>query len=174
MHDHLNKLRILSKIRPGQRLNTKHELTVYEESFYNWLIRKYYHDNKDESVRFLQDLYCSIEQSTEQLISDIINSKNKNIKFKKLQVAISLSEKIICSISGIENLAKTYSAYPKTTAMLEGIVQDFAVATYTQLLNIIPKSLYSKLLRTSITYNGQVVYDANDANDANDTVCDSD
>lgn len=158
MHEHLNKLRIISKIRASQRLDTTNGLTVYEESIYNWFLRKYYHDNKDEGTRYLQDLYRSIDQSVEQLTNDIRRMKDENKKIRKIHIAINLAEKIKLSVYGVENLAKTYAPYPKTTATLEGVIQDFAVVTYTQLLEVIPKERISKLLKENITYNGIILY----------------
>jgi len=154
IHEYLNKLRIISKIKAGQRLDTTNGLSVYEEGWYNWLLRKYYHDNKDEGVRYLQDLYKAIDQSVEQLINDIYTIADENKKNKKIHVAINLAEKIRSSIIGIENLAKTYHYYPKIVATLEGIVQDFAVPTYLQLLDYIPKHKLTKDLIGDIQFNG--------------------
>lgn len=164
LHEQLNKLRIISKVRAGQRLDTTNDLTVYEESLLNWLLRKYYHDNKDEGVRYLQDLYRSIQQTVEHLISDISTTQDSIKKFNKIQVAINLAEKIKSSITGIENLSKTYSSYPKTTAMLEGIIQDYAISIYVQLLEIIPKNKYTKALNESVSFLGTILYQNNDIN----------
>lgn len=158
MHEHLNKLRIISKIRSGQRLDTTNGLTVYEESFYNWFIRKYYHDGKDGSVRYLQDLFRGINQFVDQLVSSIDNARDSKRKARKMQVAINMAVLIKSSISGIENLSKTYVTYPKTTAMLEGIVQDFAVVSYVCLLIAIPVNMYVRPLRESISYHGVILH----------------
>ena len=56
LHEQLNKLRIISKLREGQSLYTKENITVYEFSYLNWAWRKWYNDNKEEVVRYLQDL----------------------------------------------------------------------------------------------------------------------
>lgn len=158
MHDHLNQLRIISKVRVGQRLDTTNGITVYEDSIFNWFLRKYYHDNKDEGTRYLQDLYRSIDQTVEQLTTDINNIIDTTQKTRKIQIALNLAEKIQSSIHGIENLSKTYASYPKTTATLEGIVQDFAIVTYTQLLDIIPHKKFSKVIKKNINYNGAIFY----------------
>jgi hypothetical protein len=158
MHEHLNKLRIISKVRSGQRLDTTTDLTVYEESLYNWALRKWYHDNKDEGVRYLQELYRSIQQSVGHLISEINITSHVRNKHNKIQVAINLAEKLKDSVFGVENLSKTYSPYPKTTATLEGIIQDYAIGTYTQLLDAIPKNRHTPSLKESITYHGVILH----------------
>lgn len=159
IHDYLIKLRVISKIRRGQRLDTTRGLTVYKEGIIQWFYRKWCHDNKDETVRILLDLYRSIDQSVGQLIMEIKNKQNtKNTKTRKIQIATNLAMKIKTSITGIENLAKTYIHYPKITATLEGIVEDIAIATYKHLLTEIPKDKLPKTLKENIVYNGNILY----------------
>ena len=57
IHDHLNKLRLISKLRQGQSLDTNGQLSVYEFSYMNWLWRKWHNSNKEEVVRYLQEFY---------------------------------------------------------------------------------------------------------------------
>jgi len=172
-YEHLNNLRIISKIRPGQRLDTTNGLTIYEDGIINWLFRKYYRDTKDETVYILQNLYKSIDQCSEQLISDIINIKDKNKLFKKITIAINLAENLKTSISGIENLSKTYSQYPKTVSVLEGIIYDIAIITYTQLIDNIPMDKLTKTLKENVLYNSNIIYDSNNTTDVNNTIYDS-
>ena len=134
-------------------------MTVYEPSYIFWFYRKWNQDNKDEVVRFLQDFYRSVDQSTEQLTLDISRcSKDECKKGKLIHVAINLAEKIRSSITGIENLSKTYFQYPKTTSALEGMIQDYAIVTYKQLLEHIPHDRLSKDLRRNVVYCGAIIY----------------
>jgi len=158
LHDQLNKLRLISKLKEKHSLETTGGLSVYEPGYMSWFFRKWSHDGKDEVVRFLQEFYRSIDQSAEQLITDIKTAKDETKRVRSLHVAVSLAEKLKTSIRGIEMLSKTYSQFAKTTAVLEGIVQDFAIVTYKQILDVIPKEQLSKSLRESITYNGVVLY----------------
>ncbi len=157
MHSLLNKLRIISKIRPGQRLDTTNELTVYEEGWTSWIYRKWYRDNKDETIRVLQDLYKSIEQHTEQLISSV--STSSPLYLKKIRVIINLAKQLYLSIEGLDNLAKTYSNYPKVVASIEGIIQDYAIASFAILIASIPEDNLLPVLKRDITFNGSVCYD---------------
>lgn len=161
MHDHLNKLRIISKIREGQSLNTRNgQFSVYEPSIANWIWRKLAGDDKDEVVRCLQDFYRSLDQTVEQLIGEIKGETQDTARKNRLAyVAINLAEKIRSSIKGIECLSKTYTSYTKTTSTLEGIVQDFAIVTYKQLLDVIPVDKMTKVLRERVTYNDIILYD---------------
>lgn len=161
MHDQLNKLRLISKLREGQSLYTVNGLTVYEFSYWNWAWRKLYGDNKNEVTRYLQEFYKSTDQLVDQLVSDIKTSKEDIKKEKLINVAANLAEKIKSSIVGIEKLSKTYAQYPRTISVLEGIVQDFAVVTYKQLIKAIPDVYLNKSLKENIIYNGTVIYVGN-------------
>ena len=173
MHEQLNKLRLISKLKEGQSLYTKDGISVYEFSYLNWIWRKWYNDNKDEVVRYMQDFYRSVDQSVDTLTSDIYhaNVNSNEIKKKKLiDVAINLAEKIKASFMGIENLSKTYVNYPKTISVLDGLIQDYAITTYKQLLEYIPKDKLSKDLRENVTYNGVLVYQGYDENQRVDSI----
>ena len=158
LHEQLNKLRIISKLREGQSLYTKENITVYEFSYLNWAWRKWYNDNKEEVVRYLQEFYRSVDQSVEMLIIDIARTTDETKKNKLLHVSINLAEKIKHSVSGVENLSKTYVSFPKITAMLEGIIQDFAAVTYKQLIEIIPKHMITRELSSNLTYCNCILY----------------
>jgi len=159
IHDYLNKLRLISKLKEGQSLYVKDTVNIYEFNYINWLWRKFYNDNKNEVVRYLQELYKSIDQSIEMLINEI-NTHNKETFKKKsdMTIAIILAEKIKSSINGIENLSKTYIHFPQTVAMLEGIIQDYAISSYKQLMEIIPEELKTKNLSGNVIYNDIILY----------------
>jgi hypothetical protein len=158
LHEQLNKLRIIGKLREGQSLYTKENITVYEFSYLNWAWRKWYNDNKEEVVRYLQEFYRSVDQSVEMLILDIQRTQDTTKQNKLIHVAINLAEKIKLSILGVENLSKTYAGFPKITAMLEGIIQDFAAVTYKQLLEIIPNNMLTRDISSNLTYHNNILY----------------
>ena len=159
LHDYLNKLRIISTIRPGQRLDTTSGLNIYEPTIISWILRKWYHDNKDEGIRYLQDLYKGIDQTVEPLSRDISTILDAQRRNRIMHVIINMAENIHLSITGLENLSKTYTAYPQIIASIRGIVQDFAIETYFYLLNsIIPKEDYTHLLKQNIMYEGKIIY----------------
>ncbi len=162
IHDYLNKLRLISKLKEGQSLCVKDHVSIYEFNYVNWFWRKLYNDNKNEVARFLQEFYKSIDQSVELLVSDLKN------KPKNISVIINLAEKIKLSIHGIENLSKTYNNYPQIVAILEGIIQDYAISSYKQLLENIPVNCRTKYLNDDVMYNETVLY-TNKVADSEDT-----
>jgi hypothetical protein len=163
LHEHLNKLRIIGRIKEGQRLDTTNGLTIYDSGWLNWIYRKYYHDSKDETTRMLQELFRSIDQSVDQLLVEMKGLEDGELLNQKYEIAITLAEKIKQAIIGVENLSKTYIDYQKTVATLEGIVQDFAVTTYKRLLLHIPEDKYTKTLLGNILYDGIILYLGNDS-----------
>ncbi len=163
MHDLLNKLRVIGKVREGQKLDTSNGLNVYTDTWANWIFRKWNRDNKDEGIRFLQDLYRSLQQSAETVITELKIAVDETKKAKAIYVLINTATELKTSIKGLDNLAKTYSNFPTTLASLEGILRDYVIVTYTALLDAIPEDRLTKSLRESITYGNVVVYNGKDS-----------
>lgn len=163
MHDLLNKLRIIGKVREGQKLDTTNgNINVYTDTWFNWAMRKWNRDNKDEGVRYLRDLYKSLQQSVETVINESKIASSDVKKSLAIYVLINAATELKASIRGLDNLAKTYVGYPTTLASLEGILRDYVIVTYSSLLDAIPESKLTKELRESITYAGIIVYNGKD------------
>ena len=158
LNEHLNQLRILSRLEEGQSLDTSGSLNIYKPCLANWLMRKWNKDNKDAVIKFLQPFYQSIDQIAEQLIANYRKEKDENIRTKIIYQLQSLAEKIFISIKGIENLYKTYRDYPQIMARLEGIVQDIALLTYKQLLDNIPKDRHKGHIKSNLTFMGIIIH----------------
>ena len=152
VHNHLNKLRLIARIKEGQSLSTTNGLSIYEPTWWYWTWRKIYADCKDEVVRCLHDIYITVDQSAEQLILEVKTAKDDK-RIKLIDLVISFAEKIKASFAGIENLCRTYVKYPETVSNLEGIVQDIAFLTYKQLVSNIPDAYMTPYLRENITLN---------------------
>lgn len=155
MHDLLNKLRVISKIKEGQKLDTANGLNVYTEGWVNWLLRKWNRDNKDEGIRNLRDLYKALQQSVETVI-------NESKKSMATYVLINAASELKASVKGLDNMCKTYANFPTTVAALDGILKDYVIVTYSSLMEAIPEDKLTKDLRESITYGGVVVYNGKD------------
>jgi hypothetical protein len=171
VHSQLNKLRIISKIKEGQKLDTANGLHIYTDGWINWLSRKWYRDNKDEGIRFLLDLYKSFGQSVETIINESkLTYKNANLSIitreylysRQVYGMITAAVELKSSIKGIDCLTKTYAGFPATTASLEGIVRDYIVVIYSLLLDAIPDDKKPKDLLEDIIYDGQTVFRGNE------------
>jgi len=155
IHNHLNGLRIISKIRVGQKINTINGLSVYKEGFMSWVNRIWFKDSKIETLRVLTELYTVIYKNVDDII------KNDNLTKSDLNtrnyLLIKLAEQLRSSVTGIENLSKTYINYQTTTAGLEGIVHDYLIITYQTIIeNIIIDE--SPELKKNIVYNNDVIF----------------
>ncbi len=162
MHDLLNKLRVISKIKEGQKLDTSNGLNVYTDGWINWALRKWNRDNKDEGIRFLRDLYKALQQSVETVINESKHSQSESKKSMATYVLINAASELKASVRGLDSLCKTYANYPTTVAALDGVLKDYVIVTYSSLMEAIPKDKLTKELRESITYGGAVVYNGED------------
>ncbi len=162
MHDLLNKLRIISKVRENQKLDTSNGLNVYTDGWVNWMLRKWHRDNKDEGIRFLRDQYKALQQSIETVINELRHSPNETKKAMAIYVLINAASELKASVKGLDNLCKTYTNYPTTVAALDGILKDYVIVTYSALIEAIPQDKLTRELRESITYNGSIVYKGED------------
>lgn len=158
MHDLLNKLRVIGKIKEGQKLNTSgNELYIYTDGWVNWVLRKWTRDNKDEGVRALRDLYKVLGQSIETLLNET-KSTNEAKKALAIYITINVALELKNSIRGLESLSKTYVGYPTTIAALDGLVRDYCLIIYKSLLEVIPSNKTPKELKESIMYCGSRVF----------------
>ena len=159
MHDLLNKLRIIGKVREGQKLDVANGLHVYSDSWLNWLMRKWNRDNKDEGVRCILDLYKALGQSVEVLINETKLAKNENKRVNNIYVMVNIASNIKNSIKGLDNLAKTYNNYPSTTSAIEGIVKDYVIVVYNSLIDNIPDEKKPKELSDQILFMGNTIFE---------------
>jgi hypothetical protein len=162
MHDLLNKLRVISKIKEGQKLDTANGLNVYTEGWVNWLLRKWNRDNKDEGIRYLRELYKALQQSVETVINERSIQLANQKKSMATYVLINAASELKASVKGLDNMCKTYANFPTTVAALDGILKDYVIVTYSSLMEAIPEDKLTKDLRESITYGGVVVYNGKD------------
>ena len=169
MHDLLIKVRIIGKLREGQKLDTSNGLYVYNDGWINWIVRKWNRDNKDEGIRYLRDLYKSLDQSVSMLISETKNTKDEAKKSRNTYVMINIVRDLKESIKGLNNLSKTYSAYPSTTSALEGILRDYVIVIYNSLLENIPKEKLPDKLSEVIVYEGIQLFDSDIIKNNNET-----
>jgi hypothetical protein len=149
MHSILNELRIISKIREGQKLNTINGLSIYTESIFGWVMRKVHGDSKEESIKHIRELYKSLSQMIDLIILEP--------KKTTITILITAGIELKNSIVGLDNLAKTYALFPTTLAAIEGILRDYILNTYNTILNNIPEEQYPKEFNTSIVFQNTII-----------------
>ncbi len=158
LHEQLNVLRLIARLREGQSLYINNGVNVYEFNYWNWVSRKWNRDNKDEVTRFLQEFYKSVDQSADQIINELKNDKDNFRNRKILLIICDFALTLRDSIKGIESLTKTYIYYPKTVSILEGVIKDYLLFTYRQLVEVIPDDMLSKELCANINFGGVPIY----------------
>jgi hypothetical protein len=153
-HKYLTKLRIIAKIpENGQIDTTYNNLDIYTNNIFSWVFRKLQGDGKENTVKYLMDLYKEINSFIEQYIHILTMETNETKKRKKILLVVSLAEKLKDSLIGIHNLAGTYKSYVKITSILECIEHDMIIPQYNEMLKYIPSEYVTESLKTSIINN---------------------
>jgi hypothetical protein len=154
LHLYLCKLRIISKIPVGGKLDTtQNDLNIYYGGVFGWLFRKAYGDNKENATKYLIELYREINSFSEQLMYNINTEQNDIRCRKKTTMLVSLTEKMKESLTGIRNLIGTYKGYLKIVSLLECLEQDLIIPQYRTLTKFIPNEYHTEILKTAITYS---------------------
>jgi hypothetical protein len=158
MHELLNKLRIIGKIKKGQKLDTNNGLRVYNDSWLNWVVRKWNRDNKDEGIRYLRDLYKALGQSINIIINECEAHQDPKKNQRNIDMLINIAVEYKNSINGLDNLSKTYINFPETVASLDGILRDYVIVTYKIICQYLPVYQLPEYLLENIRYDGQIVF----------------
>lgn len=147
-HDQLDKLRIIAKIKEGDKLDVRYGMDIQDTwwPILSWLGRFFSKNSKEESIRCLQELYRSIGQTIEQLVESIAQAGDAQLE-PRVFTAVCFATKLKASLVGLENLAKTYSIYPSCVSQLEGIVQDYLWPSYQAIMKVIPEYRVTEELR---------------------------
>ena len=151
---YLTELRIISKIPLNGKLSTTdNDLNIYKDTLSNWLWRKFKGDNKHNTTKYLIVLYSEINLFSEQLMENINSETDENRKKKKINMLVSLTEKIKESLYGIRNLIGTYRDFLKTASMLECLEQDIIIPQYRILKSFIPEEHHTDILQSPLTFS---------------------
>ncbi len=148
MHSLLNKLRIIATLQEGQKLDISNGMiSIYNDNFINWLYRKWNRDSKVETIKFITDLFKSLEQSVIIYIDELSNDNKKN---NSILILIITAVEIQKSILGLNNLIKTYSNYQATIAHINGIKKDYIENLYKKIIENIPLEKMPKDLNVKL------------------------
>lgn len=158
LHTYLTKLRIISKIPANGKLDiTNNDLNIYHDSIVNWILRKFHGDNKNNATKYLTDIYREINLFSDQLMYSIESELNSATKVKKMNMLVSLAEKIKESLVGIKNLIGTYKEYLKVISVLECLEHDIIMPQYRSIKKFIPEEYHTIILKTPILYSPDFV-----------------
>ena len=128
IHDQLNNLRLIALIKEGDKLDLADgALSIQDSSWRGWIWRQQLWmpkkiNSKEETVRYLRELYICIYQQSEQIRRELSRDPNN---IGALALASSLSDKLKASFSGLKNLCKTYQCYARQCVEILGIIDDY-------------------------------------------------
>jgi hypothetical protein len=151
LHSYLCKLKIIAKLPENGRFDTSNnDITIYANTLYNWARRKIIGYSKEDTTKYLVELYREIKGFADQIMYNIATEHNTSVKISKMSMLISLAEKIKESLTGIKNLIDTYKGFYTTVSRLECLEQDIITPLYIAIKFFIPSQYHTKVLRSSL------------------------
>lgn len=127
-----SKLKFISKIRPGEKINTKPYLSIVNDDWFTALFRKFYNfESRTQTVQFISEIIASAFQIIEQIK---ITSKTQSLDIDATNVLLNLYRDLIASKDGITNLIETYKADKIVVCQLETIIEN--IDLFLQLNNV--------------------------------------
>ena len=112
----LIRLRIISKIPENGRLNTyDNTLSLYDNTWYQWVLRNCKFDSKEKTKNTLESFYNDIVRKTNELLT---NQDDSDIPFQ-------FNKQLENSIKGLEMLKNTtYKEDAILTSFLDSLIED--------------------------------------------------
>ncbi len=119
----ITKLKFLSKIQPGEKINTKPYLAIVNDDWITSLFRKFYNfESRSQTVQFINETISSTFQIIEQIK---VTSKSIQIDATDTDnILNNLYKDLVGSKNGIANLIKTYKADKIVICQLETIIEN--------------------------------------------------
>jgi hypothetical protein len=119
----ITKLKFLSKIQPGEKINTKPYLSIVNDDWITSLFRKFYNfESRSETVQFINETVASTFQIIEQIK---VTSRNIQIDATDTEnILNNLYKDLVGAKNGIANLIKTYKADKIVICQLETILEN--------------------------------------------------
>lgn len=127
-----SKLKFISKIQPGEKINTKPYLSIVNDDWFTAFFRKFYNlESRTQTVQFISEIISSAFQIIEQIR---ITSKNQSFDIDTTNILLNLYKDLISSKEGIQNLIKTYKNDKIVICQLETIIEN--IDLFLQLNNV--------------------------------------
>lgn len=160
LNDKIVYLSIISKIKEKQKLGVYiNDIKIYSDSWSDWISRKWYRQTKEDTIMFLKELYNTISQSVHLIISDINEKDMSNeTKISLINILINLVDTLRLSITGLENLSKTYAESLKTVANIENLVRETVMPLYKKIIKAIPDEYHKDDMLNNIIFMDKVIY----------------
>lgn len=134
--DVVTRLKFVSKIQAGEKINTKHYLAIVNDDWLTAVLRKFYNfESRSQSISFINDTITAAFR----MIDKIKSMDNENINTHQID-----STNILCNLFrdlfnakiGITNLIKTYKTDKIIVCQLETIVENIDLFLVVNNVNI--------------------------------------
>jgi hypothetical protein len=143
--DILSKLKFISKIQEGEKINVKY-LYVQQDGFMTKLSRTFYNlDNRGNTLNFVEN---TVKRSFE-IIKLYINSD----KLSERTICYNIIKDLEISKSGILNLMKTYIHDNMFISRMETLMDDIDI-NLLEIKSKVPENEFKKFISESDTLRG--------------------
>jgi hypothetical protein len=109
LNDLILDLKIISKIKPNNKLIIENNKIYIDDSYYfASILRYFYNQNRNSSIEYIEKLNENLEIEINDII---INKKNENniLKDNPSNILVNLSHDLTQAVNGLKNLILTYS-----------------------------------------------------------------
>jgi len=109
LNDLILDLKIISKIKPNNKLIIENNKIYIDDSYYFTSILRYFNNqNRNSSIEYIEKLNENLEIEINDII---INKKNENniLKDNPSNILVNLSHDLTQAVNGLKNLILTYS-----------------------------------------------------------------
>lgn len=119
----ITRLKFISKIQEGEKINTKHYLAIVNNDWLNSVLRTFYNfESRNHTVQFVNDTINTAFQLLDQMkVSLKIEDK---INIDEMNIMTNMFKDLTNSIVGIHNLKKTYKTDKIIVCQLETIIEN--------------------------------------------------
>lgn len=134
-----SKLKFLSKIQPGEKINTKPYLSIVNDDWWTSLFRKFYNiESRVQTIQFINDTIASTFQIIEQ-IKVLSRNIQPDTTTNTENILQNLYRDLYSAKDGIANLIKTYKYDKIIICQLETIIENIELFLQMNNINVIPK-----------------------------------
>lgn len=132
--DVITRLKFVSKIQPGEKINTKHYLSIVSNDWLTALLRTFYNfDSRAQSVSFISDTINMAFNMIEKVKMANDGSGDNHLQTDGL---INLFKDLAQTKVGITNLIKTYKTDKIIVCQLETVIENIDLFLLVNNVNI--------------------------------------
>lgn len=131
--DVVTRLKFISKIQAGEKINTKHYLAIVNDDWLTAVLRKFYNfESRSQSISFINDTITAAFT----MIDKIKTMGNDSHQIDSTNILHNLFRDLFHAKIGITNLIKTYKTDKIIVCQLETVIENIDLFLVVNNVNI--------------------------------------